>query len=228
MTHMTRRHDPSLFANRGYLAPVQWTTGHASRALAHYLGSAHSQTGTTVVRNAHLTEQWARDLVQSPALVNRVAGLIGPEAGVDQTFLVIKWPHDPAEVPMHQDGVSVATELDPVRAVSCWLSISDSPESAGALQFSIGSHRWGYLPHVFDDTGALTAHDDPRLTDCEFTTVPTTAGEALLFDTRLLHRSGPNSTARIRIGLNVVYAHRSAYRRGSASQREGWVPLRLP
>ncbi|MFE3059966.1 phytanoyl-CoA dioxygenase family protein [Nocardia sp. NPDC059239] len=227
MTHLTRHGEPSLFADRGYLAPVQWTTGQAARALAHYLGSVHSQNRTTVVRNAHVHEQWARDLVQTPPLINRVAGLIGPEAGIDQTFLVIKWPDDQTEVPMHQDGVSVDIELDPVRSVSCWPSISDAPEAAGALQFSLGSHRWGYLPHDFDDTGALAAHDHPRLTGCEFTTVPTTAGEALLFDTRLLHRSGPNATRRPRIGLNIVYAHRSAYRRGAATTREGWQPLKL-
>ncbi|WP_330182242.1 phytanoyl-CoA dioxygenase family protein [Nocardia sp. NBC_01503] len=228
MTHLTRRSTPSLFGQRGYLPPIQWTTSQAARALAHYLGSVPSPSRTAVVRNPHLSEAWAQDLVQAPTVISRVAGLIGPEAGIDQTFLVTKWPEDRTEVPMHQDGVSVDIELDPVRSVSCWLSISNAPEAAGALQFSVGSHRWGYLPHDFDDSGALAAHDDPRLTDCEFTTVPTTAGEALLFDTRLLHRSGMNSTHRPRIGLNIVYARRSAYLRGSATTREGWQPLRLP
>ncbi|MVU77154.1 phytanoyl-CoA dioxygenase [Nocardia sp. ET3-3] len=218
----------SLFADRGYLAPTQWATGQAARALTHYLGSVYSPNRTTLISNPHIREAWARDLVQTPALINRVAGMIGPESGVDQSFLVIKWPGDQTVVPMHQDGLSVDYELDPLQSVSSWLSISDAPAAAGALQFALGSHRWGYLPHGFDETGALTAHGDQRLTDCEFSTVPTTVGEVLLFDTRLLHRSGSNSTGRPRIGLNVVYARRSAYLRGSAATREGWQPIRLP
>lgn len=33
------------------------------------------------------------------------------------------------------------------RSVSCRLSFSNAPEPAGALQYSVDSHRWGYLPH---------------------------------------------------------------------------------
>lgn len=225
---MTTESVISLMGQRGYLAPVNWAKQEHARALAHYLGAVHSPERIKVVKNAHLTEPWARDLTQTPALVNRVLGLLGPDVGVDQSFLVIKWPDEDFDVPMHQDGVSVDIELDPLRSVACWLAISDAPESAGALQVAAGSHGWGYLPHAFDQSGALAAHGDPRLESCEFTTVPTTAGEALLFDTRLLHRSGPNSTCNPRIGLNIVYAQAAGYRRGSASTRQGWMPLRLP
>ncbi|MFE2961189.1 phytanoyl-CoA dioxygenase family protein [Nocardia tengchongensis] len=114
-----------------------------------------------------------------------------------------------------------------VRALSCWLSISHAPESAGALQFSVGSHRWGYLTHVFDDTGALTAHGDPRLLDCEFATFPRPPVRPAVRHPPVApvrpqqHRSSPHrSQRRLRPPR--------AYRRGSASQREGWLPIWLP
>lgn len=218
----------TLFGERGYLAPLRWAAEEQAHALARYLTAIHQPDNDLVVRNPHMREDWATDIVAAPNLLNRVCGLIGTDPAIDQSFLVMKWPHVPFAVPAHQDGVSVDIELDPLRSVSCWLAISDAPEESGALQVSEGSHEWDYLPHAFDETGALAARGDERLEGCAFTSVPIAAGQGVLFDTRLLHRSRHNVTARPRIGLNIVYTHADAYRRGSASQREGWMPVRLP
>lgn len=218
----------SLFSASGYVRPVPWTPAAQALALTHYLTAIHSPDQTPVVKHPHLHEQWARDTVQAPRLVEWVTGLLGANVGVDQSFLVMKWPKTEFIVPEHQDGVTADVELDPQGSISCWLSISEAPIKAGALQVSPGSQNWGYLPHDFDATGALAAHSDPRLDSCEFVTLPTKAGDAVMFDVRLLHRSGPNVTRNPRIGLNIVYARPDAYRRGSASARDGWMPLELP
>lgn len=61
-----------------------------------------------------------------------------------------------------------------------------------------------------------------------FTPLPLNAGRAVCFDSRLVHRSGPNRSEAARVGLNIRYATPDGFHRGSAATRPGWMPLDLP
>ncbi|WP_405159809.1 phytanoyl-CoA dioxygenase family protein [Nocardia sp. NBC_01499] len=186
-----------------------------------------------IVRNPHRTHAWAWALVNSPQQTARVGALLGPDAAVENTFLVIKWPGKAFEVPAHQDGINEHIELDPARAVSCWAALTDATARAGCLEVVPGSQLGGYLP--FDTEPAAGAARGRALTVPSpyaarhaFTAVELAAGQALIFDTRLIHRSASNTTNAPRIGLNIRYATADAFRRGDHTERPGWAPLNLP
>ncbi|WP_405862328.1 phytanoyl-CoA dioxygenase family protein [Streptomyces sp. NBC_00090] len=119
------------------------------------MAATHRAARTEVVRNPHLTAEWARHAVRSPALLNAVRQAISPDIAVENTFLVIKWPGRPFEVPWHQDGINDRIELDPHRSVAAWLALTDTDETTGCLRVIPGSQQHGYLPYDTEpDAGA--------------------------------------------------------------------------
>jgi ectoine hydroxylase-related dioxygenase (phytanoyl-CoA dioxygenase family) len=173
---------------------------------------------------------WARAIVTTPALTAPVRFLIGDDAAVENTFLVIKWPGRAFPVPPHQDGINDEIELNPNRSVSCWVAITDAGLESGCLEIAPGTHESGYQRYIIEpgesERGrALTvANADPGA----FVPVPLAAGHAVLFDTRLVHRSSHNTTRQPRIGLNIRYTTSRGFLRGQAADRAGWMPLDLP
>ncbi|WP_378734864.1 phytanoyl-CoA dioxygenase family protein [Nocardia brasiliensis] len=219
---------------RGYENPCQWSEPEHARALAAQLVNTYGRDHQEIVRNPHRSETWAWALVNSPHLIARVSALLGPDAAVENTFLVIKWPGKPFEVPAHQDGINEHIELDPARAVSCWAALTDATARAGCLEILPGSHLGGYLPFDAEPAAgaargrALTVYGDHITDRHALAAVELAAGQALIFDTRLIHRSASNTTDAPRIGLNIRYATADAFRRGDPTERPGWAPLNLP
>ncbi|MEV0759596.1 phytanoyl-CoA dioxygenase family protein [Nocardia sp. NPDC050435] len=232
---MTNSTVTSLFGDNGHAAPCRWAPPDQAHALALALADQHRAAHSEVMRNPHLDHAWAVEIATHPVIAGPVRQLLGPAAAIENTFLLIKWPHgqvsDDFAVPPHQDGTNKDMELDPARAVACWVAISDASTEAGGIEAVPGSHAWGYLPHEYGPPTrrgrGLTAAD--AVDDwVRYTAMPMSAGQALHFDVRLLHRSGPNTTDHPRIGLNIRYCTPAAFRRGSASARPGWMPLTLP
>ncbi|MFC9995728.1 phytanoyl-CoA dioxygenase family protein [Nocardia sp. NPDC127526] len=228
----------SIFGASGYRAPVRWCSPTRARDLAQRLAAIYGEQRTEVVSNAHLTEPWARRLATNPVIVQHVRSLIGDNAAVEHTFMIAKFPPEPDEVdflvPPHQDGTDTTFDLDPARSVAVWLAISPAPADAGCLQIAAGSHTRGYLRHEYETLlrragRAVTVADVPKtLADTVFTDLPMEAGRGVLFDMRLVHRSGVNKTDGVRIGFNIRYAREDGFLRGSATARPGWMPLQLP
>jgi hypothetical protein len=119
------------------------------------------------------------------------------------TTCVIKHPDPWSQMDAHEDGTFV-DESDH-RAVTMWLSLSDclpedrngmiqvlprSHEVAGSVAAGANVHEWHRKYR-----GYLTAHLTP---------VPTRAGEAGFWDTRLLHGSPANRSQRPRYALAAV------------------------
>ncbi|MFD3978231.1 phytanoyl-CoA dioxygenase family protein [Streptomyces griseus] len=193
---------------RGLRAAVTWTHRATAQARATALNVEHREAQTEIVPNPHLTHDWANAIVRSPLLLDSVRAAIGQSVAVENTFLVMKWPGRDFVVPWHQDGIGNRIELDPTRSVAAWVAISDATTGAGCLDVITGSHLRGYLPYdLEEDTGQERGRADTVGAEPEGRpiSVPVKAGKALLMDTRLLHRSGPNTTDRVRIGLNIRY-----------------------
>lgn len=228
----------SLMGASGYRAPIRWCSPSRAQELATQLESTYEEQRTEVVSNAHLSEPWAERLVANPLIVQHVRSLIGNAAAIEHTFLILKYPPVPGEVdflvPPHQDGHYTEFDLDPTRSVAVWLAISPAPAAAGCLQIGAGSHAHGYLRHEYESLvrragRAVTVADIPTaLADVTFADLPMEAGCGVLFDMRLVHRSGVNETDGVRIGFNIRYTREDGFLRGSATARPGWMPLTLP
>ncbi|MFD8781269.1 phytanoyl-CoA dioxygenase family protein [Kitasatospora sp. NPDC059599] len=197
-----------ILGRRGTSSPIVWSMPGAARGRAAILVGEHRGSGQEIARNPHLTEDWAGFAVRSPHLLAAVQAVLGPDVAVENTFLVVKWPGKAFEVPWHQDGIGARLELHPERSVSTWLAITDATEANGCLEVAPGSQRFGYLPVEKEaGTGAERGRADQAAGFTPETTVPVPlrAGCAVLMDSRLVHRSGTNTSDGARIGLNVRY-----------------------
>ncbi|MET8630608.1 phytanoyl-CoA dioxygenase family protein [Kitasatospora sp. NPDC004669] len=205
-----------ILGRRGLRTGVEWSTPAAARACAAQLIAEHRTRHQEILRNPHLSAEWARATVRAPQLLAAVQDAIGPDVAVENTFLVMKWPHRAFEIPWHQDGIDARVELDPNRSVSAWLAISDATLDNGCLHAVFGSHHFGYLPFSSEaDNGAERGRADQAtgFTADATTALPLRAGTALLINNRLLHRSGTNTGDGARVGLNIRYVAPGGIRR---------------
>ncbi|MFF2952653.1 phytanoyl-CoA dioxygenase family protein [Kitasatospora sp. NPDC057965] len=205
-----------ILGRRGLRTGVEWSTSATARARAMQLVTEHRAQQREIVRNPHLSTEWARAAVRAPQLLAAVQEAIGPDIAVENTFLVVKWPHRAFEIPWHQDGIDARVELDPDHSVSAWLALSDATVSNGCLHAVVGSQHFGYLPFSSEaEHGAERGRADQAtgFTADATTALPLPAGSALLMDSRLLHRSGTNAGDGARVGLNVRYVAPGGIRR---------------
>lgn len=186
---------------QGYVAPLTWAAPPQVWHLEHQLTQADGLGNVTA--NPHRTQDWARELVVGPALVEQVSRLIGARIAVENTFLICKRPGDGFAVPPHQDGINDRIELDPARAVAVWLAITEAAAVSGCLEVVPGSHRAGYLPYRRASSGPLTTRAPGDLAG--YMPLPLHAGQACALDVRLVHRSAPNTGPGPRVGLNIRY-----------------------
>ncbi|MFG2910929.1 phytanoyl-CoA dioxygenase family protein [Kitasatospora sp. NPDC048286] len=197
-----------ILGQRGMSSPIQWSTPAAACGRAALLIAEHRGGTREIVRNPHLTKDWAAFAVRTPNLLAAVQAVLGPDIAVENTFLVVKWPGREFEIPWHQDGIDARLELHPDRSVSAWLAITDATAANGGLSVAPGSHRLGYLPVQKEPAnGAERGRADQAHGFTPETTIPVPlrAGCAVLMDSRLVHRSGTNTSDGARIGLNVRY-----------------------
>jgi hypothetical protein len=200
---------------RGVTCPLPWATAETVRSLADRVRAEQAADRREIVRNPHLDGGWARDAACS--LAGPVRALIGQDVAIENTFLVLKWPGTVFEVPWHQDGTDRRIELDPARSVSAWLALTDATPASGCLLVAPGSHQLGYLPYELEDdqeagrgrAGRSAGFGDTRAISVA---VPVAEGSAVLMNVALLHCSGSNTTASVRIGLNIRYVAPGATR----------------
>jgi hypothetical protein len=93
----------------------------------------------------------------------------------------------------HQDWRSSQGSLD---SVTVWLPYVDCDAKLGALQVVPCSHRRGLLPSNKVDYYSKT--DTSTYLDSDFIDVELLAGDIIVFNSLLLHRSGTNLTNKIR------------------------------
>lgn len=210
---------------QGYSCPVGWAAAHDTQALAARVSADHD---CEIVRNPHMSQQWARAVVTAPKLTGVIGSILGPNAAVENSFLVIKWPDREFIVPAHQDGIDDHLELIPGQSLCCWVAITDATDHSGCLQVVPRSQQWGYLPYGPESGTRRGLSIRANLDDTAFVHVPLTASQAIFFDPRLVHRTGPNRTDSPRIGLNIRYATTDGLRRGTPDTRPGWMFLNLP
>lgn len=144
-----------MTVNTGSLITEGWRTGMQWGAAGEAIRIAQQVTGHGEVLKQpwlHLPEIAAP--VRRPAIVNQVADHIGGDIALEGAFLPTLWPGVDFRVPWHQDGAGDGMELDPDRAVTVWVALTDATAKNGALHVIPGSHRYGCLPTRREDAHA--------------------------------------------------------------------------
>ncbi|WP_374300583.1 phytanoyl-CoA dioxygenase family protein [Ferrovibrio sp.] len=100
----------------------------------------------------------------------------------------------------HQDWRSMQGSLN---SVVVWIALRDVSEELGRLEVAPGSHKLGLLPTVPDEW--YRRLDTDLVLDSNFVPVNTDAGDALVFSTFLVHRSGDNKVDAHRYALQFRF-----------------------
>src|SRR5262245_6200247 len=162
-----------------------------------------------VQRARHLDSRTVFALSRSPAIVGRMASLFGPDLLLWATHLFDKppaAPGHPEEFPWHQDFFN--WQLEPMVTVTAWLALTPMTAENGWLEVIPGSHKRPATPQETKDPRYSVTfrglQADPAVTrEAHKVALPMKAGQFVLFNERLLHRSESNRTRNRRIALSI-------------------------
>lgn len=157
--------------------------------------------------NGHIVIPLLADLARTPAILDVVEGVLGPNLLAWSVELFIKEPHSDKTVSWHQDitywGMGETDD-----EVTAWVALSDVSVKAGCMRFIPGSHKGGIADHedTFDANNLLSrgqsiAGIDENLAQHG----PLKPGEMSLHHGRCFHASGANGSDDRRIGLAIRY-----------------------
>ena len=208
------------FERDGYVAPIRVISEVEAAEIRSRLASHEQVHGTlpkAQANNPHLLFCWANEIIRDSRITDRISEIYGDDLLVWGTTLFIKQAHHPGFVSWHQD--STYWGLDPADVVTAWIALSDSHEDNGALCVVPGSHLMEQVEHrdTFHADNMLSrgqeiAFDvDPKDAVC----LELNPGEMSLHHVRMIHGSGPNQSARKRIGFAVRYIPTRVTQRGS-------------
>ena len=155
----------------------------------------------------HLDARIVHDLCADPAIVERVAALLGPDLLLWHSRFFDKQPGSEA-VPWHQD--MAFWPIEPDVCISAWIAVDRADRGNSCVEVIPGSHR-RKVPHVeVTGPGRFRRMADPQYVDeAAKVAVELEPGQFFLFDRWLLHSSAANGSDRRRLGLSarIVPAH---------------------
>ena len=151
----------------------------------------------------HLDTSSVYELVSHPAIVGRIASLIGEDVMLWTCGVFIKEPHGEGKpTEWHQD--INYWPLEPAVNITAWIAVEDVGEDNAPLQVVPGSHR-KLLPHI-PSSDTLGEQVDPSAFDpSQAKKMLCKAGEFILFSERMVHGSAANQSDRRRTGLVARY-----------------------
>ena len=190
--------------------------------------------------NGHLLIPLLADVSRSPAILDQVASILGPDLLVWSVELFIKEPGTQSIVSWHQDitywGMGETDE-----ELTAWIALSDVSVQAGCMRFIPGSHKNAIVAHedTFDEDNLLSRGQEIAGID-ESTAEhgPLSPGQMSFHHGRTFHASSPNNSDDRRIGLAIRYVtpgvRQSAQGRDYAmlvrgmDKENGWIHLAGP
>jgi ectoine hydroxylase-related dioxygenase (phytanoyl-CoA dioxygenase family) len=159
-----------------------------------------------ILTETHLFLRWVYELVSHPRVVDAVEAVLGPDIMVWNTHWFPKFGGDRAYVSWHQDAAYWG--LEPANVTTAWIALSDSSPDNGCLRVLPGSHRHA-IPqretYARDNMLSRGQEIELEVDESQVTDLVLRAGEFSLHHIGIAHGSGPNQSARPRIGLAVRY-----------------------
>ena len=158
----------------------------------------------------HLQYKWMSDLIRTPAIVDRVEALLGPNIMCWGSDMWIKEPDASKYVSWHQDSQYWGVEGD---LLTAWIALSPATVESGCMRMLPGSHKYKAYEHVdtFHDQNMLTRGQTIfDIDESQAENIEVDTGEAVFFTYRLAHASHPNCSQDRRIGIAIRYINPSA------------------
>ncbi len=139
--------------------------------------------------------------MQHPVFREITEALIGPNVSIFRAMFMNKPAEHGTHLPWHQD-VGIGWGLDSNPEVTIWTALDAATVENGCMQVVPGSHKHGVINEMhFPSEGdqARYARDE----DCIH--MEADAGEAILLNNLLLHRSARNPTGKPRRAFSIAY-----------------------
>ena len=199
------RAEVDFYVENGYLGPYAAMSPAEMAPIRQEIESkvlkAAGPNPRRPMQSRHMDNAAVYDLAAHPAIIDRIAGLLGPDLVVWTTNFWLKDPGG-AEIPWHQD--INFWPIEPPVNVSAWIAIDDVTTENSCLQIIPGSHRQS-VPHL-RATANMAIHEmaDPESYNVsQAVSMELKPGEFFLFSERLLHASGRNTSDKRRLGLAI-------------------------
>lgn len=176
--------------------------------------------------NGHITIPLLAEVARTPAILDAVEAVLGPNLLAWSVELFIKEPGSTKTVSWHQDitywGMGETDD-----EVTAWLALSDVSVEAGCMRFIPGSHRGGIVAH--EDTFAADnllsrGQQIAGIDEANAVHGPLEPGEISLHHGRCFHASGANGSNDRRIGMAIRYVTPEV--RNHAPGRDWAMPVR--
>ena len=154
--------------------------------------------------NTHYILPFVSEVARAPQLLDRVESILGPNIMLWSAEFFIKGAHTDKIVSWHQDltywGLGETNE-----EMTAWLALSEVNIESGCMRFVPGSHHQQIVPHrdTFDTANLLSRGQEVAVDVAEDDAVDVILdpGQVSFHHGRMFHSSGPNRSARDRIGL---------------------------
>ena len=204
----------------GFLSPVRVLSpaeaAESRRALEAMEAAMGGALRGPVRTKIYLRYPWAFRLATSPAILDVVEDLIGPDILLYQNTAWAKNAGEDSYVSWHQDNTYFGQV--PCEVLSVWVALSPSRPESGSMRFLPGSHRLGQLPVRYELQGSnmLSSGQVAEFDVSAFDPVATSLepGEASIHHALLIHGSPPNTTNDRRLGVTFVYHSPSLKQQG--------------
>jgi non-heme Fe2+,alpha-ketoglutarate-dependent halogenase len=194
----------------GYYAPLRAITPAQAAAIRSKLEAYEASAGGLkghLRHKSHLLFTWLDDLIRTPAILDAVEQIIGPNILCWGSSFFIKEANDPSYVSWHQD--STYWGLEPPDIITAWVALSPSIVANGAMRVIPGSHKRDQVPHrdTFNPQNLLSRGQEIMVEVDEASAAPLelAPGEFSLHHVRLIHGSDPNPSNDRRIGFAIRY-----------------------
>lgn len=194
----------------GFVCPVPVMepdrAAHFLRCFENYERTTGQNAPNHLKVKPHTMLRWMIELGTTPALLDAIEDLVGPDIMLVTSAVWAKNARDPHFVTWHQDSAYFGYE--PMDVWGAWIGLTDSRIENGCLKYLPGTHLEPEMAHtetrdpmnLLQRGQRIEEIDDSRAVMAELA-----AGEASIHHFRVAHASEPNASGDRRIGILFVF-----------------------
>lgn len=157
--------------------------------------------------NLHFLCRWVDELARTPAILDAVEDLIGPDILLYTSRFFIKEPMSEGIAAWHQDSTYFG--LRPYDHVTAWVALCDVTPDTGPVEFAVGSHirgqlqqKSGLIKNSVNTAGQIIVE---WFDQSQIDRAILKPGQFSFHHTCVVHQSQPNRSNERRIGLALSF-----------------------
>ncbi|MBC7779754.1 MAG: phytanoyl-CoA dioxygenase family protein [Proteobacteria bacterium] len=198
----------------GYLSPLDALSSMDVTRYRAALDTTEAHLGGSLMAidkkyrgNLHLLCRWVDELARTPAILEAVEALLGPDILLYTSRFFIKESNSEGIAAWHQDCTYFG--LRPFDHVTAWVALSEVGPQAGPLEFAVGSHirgpllqRTGMIKNSVNTAGQIIVE---WFDQSQIVRAILEPGQFSLHHTCMVHQSQPNRSEARRVGVALSY-----------------------